>query len=341
MPTTTEIAPSLLDGLTGLVEKLHGATFDQAGTTASAEAAEPDLSDSNTRIDELLGQIDQGVRDDDAANFEKLQIARRTGPLLLQLKELVPHGGFKPMLEERYPKQTYSKLNRWMYLARHETEVEQAITAHPDVAWGPKKMIDYLRGVWVPGEDEEDDEEDAAGIVQNPPNDAEEGEDRTEDDDVSGDAPEPAARLPFPGGTVNPGSASGTESDQQVSAAGTSVEGAASAGSSVSPGQTAGAVVQAVPTAPKKSRKKERTRPPVTRTEYEVEVRLGFKLSVPDNITADDIRAALRDIARWDVSIKTPFDYEMSDTGLVMGHIRPWLDGIEPHPIPGTEATQA
>ena len=52
-------------------------------------------------------------------------------------------------------------------------------------------MIDYLRGVWVPGEDEEDDEEDAAGIVQNPPEDAEEG------DEVSQDAPEPAETLPF------------------------------------------------------------------------------------------------------------------------------------------------
>lgn len=336
--TTTEIAPKLLGDLTGLVEKLHGATFDQAETpTPSA----PLPSDPNIRIDELLGQIDQGVRDDDATNFEKLQIARRTGPLLLELKELVPHGTFKDMLKQRYPKQTYSKLNRWMYLARHEAEIEEAIRAHPDVSWGPKKMIDYIRGMWVPGEDEEDDEEDAAGIVESPPEDAEDGKDRVENDDESADAPEPDATLPFPSGAVNPVPASAIESQQPGTAAGASLQTAPPPGGSVPSGQTAGAVVQAVPTPPKKARRKERTRPPVNRTEYEVVVRLGFKLSVPDNITADDIQAALRDIPHWDVSIKTPFDYEMSDKGLVMGHVRPWLDGIEPHPVPGMEVAQA
>ena len=125
--TTTEIAPTLLGGLTGLVEKLHGATFQEAETNKEAEAAAVHPTEPNTRIDELLGQIDQGVRDDDATNFEKLQIARRTGPLLLELKELVPSRQFKKTLKERYPKQTYSKLNRWMYLARHEAEVEEAI----------------------------------------------------------------------------------------------------------------------------------------------------------------------------------------------------------------------
>ena len=50
------------------------------------------------------------------------------------------------------------------------------------------------------------------------------------------------------------------------------------------PGQTAGPVTQGVPTPLNNSRRKKRTRPPVNCSEYEVEARLGFKLSVPDNI---------------------------------------------------------
>lgn len=340
MSTTTETAPALLTNLPALVEKLHGATFDPTGTTIAPEGAGLHPSDSDTRIGELLGQIDQGVRDDDATNFEKLQIARRTGPLLLELKGLVPHGGFKAMLKERYPSQTYSKLNRWMFLAQREAAVEEAIVAHPDVAWGPKKMIDYLRGVWVPEEDEEDDEEDAAGVVENPPEEPEAVEDRAEDDEGSGDAPEPDATSPFAVGALNPELASAIDSHQQEPVAGTSVKTVSPGGTGIPPGQTAGPVTQAVPTPSKRSRRKEQTRPPASRTEYEVEVRLGFKLSVPDTITADDIRAALQVIARWDVSIRTPFDYEMSEKGLVMGHVRPWLEGVKPHPAPSPEVPQ-
>jgi hypothetical protein len=110
-------------------QKLPGATFD-------------------SDVERLLIQIDEGLREDDATNREKLELARKYGPLLLRLKEVVQHGMFQKTLKTRYPKLRYSKLNRWMFIARHETQVEAALALHPDVAWGPKKMIDYLKGTW-------------------------------------------------------------------------------------------------------------------------------------------------------------------------------------------------
>lgn|GEM_PF-2676892 len=113
----------------------------------------------------LLEQIGEGLLEDDATNFEKLTIARKYGPLLLELKTLVPHGRFKPVLKERFPRVSYSKCNRWMVIARHESEVTEALVAYPDVAWGPKKMIDYLTKEWRPEIDSDEDEEECWGCV--------------------------------------------------------------------------------------------------------------------------------------------------------------------------------
>ncbi len=110
-------------------------------------------------IDALLAQIGHGLLADDATNLEKLNIARKYGPLLRQLKALVPHGTFQKTLEERYPRVNYSKCNRWMYIAKHEAQVAEALIAHSDEAWGPKKMIDFLRGVLTLDEKQSDDEE--------------------------------------------------------------------------------------------------------------------------------------------------------------------------------------
>lgn len=132
-------------------QTLHSATFDRD-------------------IETLLDQIDQGLRADDATNFEKLTIARKYGPLLIQLKAMVPHGQFKQVLKERFPRVSYSKCNRWMVIARHEAEVAEALVAYPDVAWGPKKMIDFLNGEFVPHDEPDNwDEEDLLGCVSDEP----------------------------------------------------------------------------------------------------------------------------------------------------------------------------
>lgn len=174
------------------VQNLHGAKFDSDAPQldrpdqaspfqrlAEGIVVAPNLdADGNgtgdilgEKITELLDQIGEGLQADDATNLQKLTIARRYGPMLLELKELVPHGTFMQKLTERCPKITYAKCNRWMYLARHEEEIANAIEMHPDVAWGPKKMIDFLRHVWTPDSEDEDerfenDEEECSGLVR-------------------------------------------------------------------------------------------------------------------------------------------------------------------------------
>lgn len=114
--------------------------------------------ETSDEIHLLLQQIEEGLRADDATNFEKLIIARKYGPLLWQLKSLVPHGGFKNCLMERFPRNSYSKCNRWMVIAKHDEKVEEALTTYPEVAWGPKKMFDFLKGVWSPEHDHDEDD---------------------------------------------------------------------------------------------------------------------------------------------------------------------------------------
>lgn len=141
-PTEQELLQNCDDG-----QKLPGATSDG-------------------EIESLLDQIDEGLRADDATNFEKLTIARRYGPLLIALKAMVPHGRFKLVLKERFPRVSYSKCNRWMLIARNEEKVAETLVEYPDVAWGPKKMIDFLTGEFVPHEEQDEwDEEDLLGCV--------------------------------------------------------------------------------------------------------------------------------------------------------------------------------
>lgn len=123
----------------GESQKLHSTTF-------------------NGDIETLLDQIDQGLRADDATNFDKLNIARKYGPLLIQLKAIVPHGQFKQVLKKRFSWASYSKCNRWMNIAKDETLVAKALDTYPDIKWGPKKMIDFLQGRWSPEADCDEDE---------------------------------------------------------------------------------------------------------------------------------------------------------------------------------------
>jgi len=157
-------------------QKLHHATFDDD-------------------IETLLVQIGQGLIEDDASNLEKLKIAQDYGPVLLQLKKVVPHGQFKKVLKDRFPRISYSKCNRWMVIAKNASQVAEALKTHPDIAWGPKKMVDFLAGNWKPETDLEDDEDDCLGYDSEEPiessqhsdvsfNPAESLEDEEEDSDL-------------------------------------------------------------------------------------------------------------------------------------------------------------
>lgn len=304
-------------------QKLHGATFEAptypAPVDPSPEAPVAEHpSPLDRKIGELLDQIGEGFSEDDASSFEKLTIARKKGALLWDLKALVPHGSFKARLRERFPKVNYAKCNRWMFLANHEEAVAAAIEKFPDVAWGPRKMIDFLKGTWTPEEEAEDDEEDCSGYVRDEHVEEEPLIEPTQDE--SEEVPEPDAESPFAVGALNPELAEKIEENQQ-------------AWNTVPSGETAGPVTQAVrttrrprTTAPASQPATNRPviRPMVNRAEYEVEVRLGFKLSVPETVTAEEITEAIRMAQHWTFEIETPFEYELSEQAVVVGHVQPW-----------------
>lgn len=314
-------------------QNLHGAKFEgESVPWGDPSPAEPstvtpsgDNSDNSgssgnpvdRKIAELLDRIGQGFQADDATNFEKLTIARQYGPLLWDLKALASHGEFMDKLRERFPKVNYAKCNRWMFIAKHETEVAAAIEKYPDVAWGPKKMIDFLKEFWMPDEEGEDEEDDCFGNVRE---DHVEAEPLVSNEAETVDAPEPDENSPYAVGAFNPELKAAAEANQQEQHEGSQ---------EVSPGATAGPVTQAVRTTPRNEKGKSRIRPAVNRTEFDVEVRVGFKLSVPENVTAEQVSAALREARRWTVGINTPFEFELSEMGVVVGHVQPWSGTAE------------
>jgi len=77
-------------------------------------------------------------------------------------------------------------------------------------------------------------------------------------------------------------------------------------------------------------------------TEYEGEVRLGFKLSVPEHVTAEVLKEAIRFAERWKVGVTTPFANELSELGVVVVHVQPWdnLDQFQPEVVPQAEAAE-
>jgi len=296
-------------------QSLHSANFDAGGEPATDEVPAPlspeppaDSSGLNLvdqKIGELLDEIGQGFREDDATNIEKLTIARKYGPVLWALKLLVPHGGFMDKLVERYPTVKYSKLNRWMFIAKHEVEIQEALEKYPDVAWGQKKMIDFLKGKWTPEDFEDEEEEDFHGVVHD--EDIEEEPLFSSQDDMDDEA-EPDPASPWAVGALNPALAAqshaqsdGNEDDEQ---------------------DQEDDEPQTPPT--QNPVRPNRHLPAVNRTEFEVEVRISFKLSVPDDITAESVMEALGETENWTIGIETPFDYELSERGVRVSHVRPW-----------------
>jgi hypothetical protein len=299
-------------------QKSHGATFDSTAdqqtppVSPQSPFSESDSS-AEQRIAELLDQLGEGVQADKAANLTKLEIARKYGPLLWELKELCPHGTFKVRLKQRYPNFHYTTPNRWMYVAKNEEQVAAALEKYPDVPWGLKKMIDFLRGSWSPeAEEEEDrydgDEDEYTGFVPSDlteePSQEASGEDDADefategeleaisDEDDSEEAENEALQFP-------PKSRSKQQTHQVVASKASTPK----------------------PSSPKP---KEKATPANRLTEYEVEIRLGFKLTVPASLSSDEVEAALENRLNWSVNLDTTFDTTLSEIGVVVTKVEPW-----------------
>jgi len=134
---------------------LHSATFDAQGDplppVPSLQGPGVVGDPVGRRIADLLDQIAEGLRADVQKEAERLTLARTYGQRVLELKRTVPHGGYMGKLRERFPKSSYHKCHRWRFIAERDEEVEAALREHPDVTWGPTKVIAYLKGRWSPG----------------------------------------------------------------------------------------------------------------------------------------------------------------------------------------------
>jgi hypothetical protein len=133
---------------------LHGAKSDAPGEPIPVDPARRpghQSGDSDERrVAEILDQLAARLRADAEMEADRLTLARNGGALVLELKRIVPFGGYMDTLKERFPRSSYHKLHRWRFLAERDAEVEAALRAHPDVAWGQTKMIAYLKGDWSP-----------------------------------------------------------------------------------------------------------------------------------------------------------------------------------------------
>jgi hypothetical protein len=312
--TLGKIGAMVLPNEAADAQKLHGATFEaESVVPAHPDPADPSLAAPagdelrERKITELLDEIGEGLRADDATNREKLAIAQKYGPLAWDLIAIVQHGEFKRKLKERFPKVNYSKVNRWMVISKNALEVAAAIEKYPDVAWGPKKMIDYLKG-WNPEVEPEEDEDDSEGFPLEDNLHEEPLLPNNEVDDVS----ELDATLPFAVGAFDPDFAAAVDEHQKQE----SLEEDESA--------AAGPVTQAARTRPRPAQTPAVTHPAANRTEYEVEVRIGFKVSVLEDVSAEDVTEAIRMAEHWTLGIETPFEYELSELGVVVGHVQPW-----------------
>ena len=276
------------------VQKLHRATFDAEDVPADAGPTQQEW-----KITELLDRIGEGLQAEDATNFQKLTIARNYGPHAWKLKALVPHGEFKLKLKERFPKFKYSKVNRWMFISKNETEVSAAIEKYPDVAWGPKKMIDFLKG-WNPESEPEDNEDDSEGLpVEDNLNDVPllKGNEEEEEDDEASVSPKHQHR----------------------------------------PEQTPKGRSGGVEKSPNK--KSSVSEPDVKRVEFGVKLSLNFSISVPENVTAEQIEAAFQTAGSLTLGKAAPFDFQLSEMTVMDVEVQAadGLDQYQPEVVPGTD----
>ncbi|WP_437191378.1 hypothetical protein [Planctomicrobium sp. SH527] len=285
-----EIAQATDDGSN---QKLHGATFE---------------TEERERIQELLDEIGVGLAVDEATNRQKLNIARTYGCLLVELKTLVPHGAFKSELSKRFPTINYAKCNRWMYLAKNEQEVASALEEYPDVAWGPKKMIDYLRGTWLPEEEGEDDEEDCVGLVLD---DQFKNHNHMQTSQLSDESPsnQPRANQSIP--LTDSADRSVTSQSKKANSS-------------------------------KKDSDWQEPDHDAALVDYEVEVRLGFKLSIPETMTVEELLKVIRKGKEWKIDFPSFDGSRISETGVVVNHVKPWgdLTEIEPEMVSDDEVDE-
>lgn len=138
-----EIVEGLKKGLEVMQSKSERKDFSSEHVpTVSAENA--------LRFEELVEDLKKGIAEFFKTNFKYLEIAKKNGAILLELKSMIKYGLFQKEIATRFPEVSYGTHLRWMRIAENETKVDQAIKDFPDVKWGIVPMLDYFDGKWDP-----------------------------------------------------------------------------------------------------------------------------------------------------------------------------------------------
>ncbi len=293
--------------LEGVAEMADGAEFR---TTCPEPTTEEE--DKKERLNWLTAQLEAGFEEWHGLKKKGLEVALYYGSLLLEWRELAGHGSWQQEVREKVKGADIRTCNRWKRIAEHREEVEDALARWPEVRWGLVRMLDYISGRFDPDQPqgyEEDDGEYAPAEVE-----------------VGG---KPGGGMPTVG--VEKSTASAGAGSEAGLAGG--LDGAGQAGEQEEcqedrPG-TPAAPAEGASTQPDQGQSEPTVRPAAKRNEFEVEVRLGFKLSVPDHVAAQDVSEAIRFAERWTVGINTPFEFELSEKGVVVSLVRPW-DNLHP-----------
>jgi len=138
-----EIVEGLKKGLEVMQSKSERKDF-------SAEHVPPVSAENALRFEELVEDLKKGIAEFFKTNFKYLEIAKKNGAILLELKSMIKYGLFQKEIATRFPDVSYGTHLRWMRIAENEIKVDQAIKDFPDVKWGIVPMLDYFDGKWDP-----------------------------------------------------------------------------------------------------------------------------------------------------------------------------------------------
>ena len=98
----------------------------------------------------LSKEIKTGIASFHKHDSNMLDIARSCGAMVLEMKEIIAHGHFASEMVKIFPGRSADTRERWMFIAKNEAKVAEALEKFPDVKWGINNMERFLEGKFNP-----------------------------------------------------------------------------------------------------------------------------------------------------------------------------------------------
>lgn len=98
----------------------------------------------------LSKEIKTGIASFHKHDANMLDIARSCGAKVLEMKEIIAHGHFASEMVKIFPGRSADTRERWMFIAKNEAKVAEALEKFPDVKWGINNMERFLEGKFNP-----------------------------------------------------------------------------------------------------------------------------------------------------------------------------------------------